>query len=52
MHLVAAIFGISGQLGLASAWLGAAITLGALYPLCHVYRAYKSRHPKSVLRFI
>ncbi len=37
--------------GLESAWIGAAATMAALYPLCLWYRGVKRRNPNSVLRF-
>jgi uncharacterized membrane protein len=38
--------------GLAKTYLGAAAVLGALYPLCRVYRRYKTAHPQGWTRYV
>jgi uncharacterized membrane protein len=38
--------------GLGHAYLGAAVVLVILYPICRAFRALKRKHPTSVLRFI
>ena len=45
MLLVGWLAGIIDRYGIASAYLGAAATVAALYPLCVVYRRYKVAHP-------
>jgi uncharacterized membrane protein len=41
-----------GKPGLAATYLGAAVTLALLYPLCRVYRRYKAAHPHGWTRYI
>ncbi len=43
---------VVGKSGLAAAYLGSAVCLVALYPLCVVYRRYKAAHPHSFVRYI
>jgi uncharacterized membrane protein len=52
LALGAWLFGVREKLGLGSAYVGAAIVLALLYPLCVRYRRYKTEHPTSLARFV
>jgi hypothetical protein len=52
LGLPAWIFGVRGQLGIASAYVGALSVLVFLYPACLWYRRYKSAHPDGWARWI
>jgi uncharacterized membrane protein len=52
VHLLELAALVLGKPGLAATYLGAALTLLVLYPLCVVYRRYKAAHPLSWTRFI
>jgi uncharacterized membrane protein len=52
MWLAGRLAGIIDQLGMASAYVGAAATAAALYPLCVLYRRYKVAHPRAWTRFV
>lgn len=52
MKLVAHSFGIEGKYGLGSAYLGGLAVSAALFPLCVLYRRFKSAHPNSLARFV
>jgi uncharacterized membrane protein len=50
--LVGWIFGLQSRFGVASAYVGAAFVLVALYPACAYYRRYKVAHPTSWTKWI
>lgn len=52
MELVGVVFGVRHTLGLASAWIGGASILIALYLPCRAYRKLKAKHPRSFLQYI
>jgi uncharacterized membrane protein len=52
MRLVAEVAGIRGKLGVAAAYLGAALTLLALAPACSWYRRYKAEHPGGWRQYV
>ncbi len=41
-----------GRRGLPEAWAAAAAVLAALYPVCRLYRAYKSAHPRGLAQYL
>ena len=43
---------IESKLGLASAWIGGLATLVVLYPLCVLYRRYKTTHANALTRLL
>lgn len=48
----AMLLGVMGKGALWHAYVAAAIALCVLYPLCLWFRALKSRHPQSLLRYV
>ncbi|HEY8073041.1 MAG TPA: heparan-alpha-glucosaminide N-acetyltransferase domain-containing protein [Labilithrix sp.] len=52
MQLVAWAAGILHHYGVASAWIGALVTLVALYPACRWYRGYKAGHTNLLTRYV
>jgi uncharacterized membrane protein len=52
LELSARVLGIEHALGIGAAFLGAAAVIALLYPVCRVYRRYKSAHKHSWLRYI
>jgi uncharacterized membrane protein len=52
MMLVAYLTGLHGKLGLAGAYLGAACTVLALYPLVRWYGRYKAAHPGGWRQYV
>ena len=45
-------FGLEKKLGLAGAYLGAAVVVALLYPACRAYRTYKAAHKHGWARYI
>ena len=43
--------GGTGMRGLSETYLAAGVTIAMLYPICIAYRAFKQKHPKSVLQY-
>jgi uncharacterized membrane protein len=52
MLLAGWLAGVIDRFDVASAYLGAAATVAALYPLCGVYRRYKVAHPGGWTRYV
>lgn len=52
MQLVALAFGWHERGGVGSAYLGAAVVLAVLYPVCRRYRAYKAAHPRGWTQYL
>ena len=50
--LGAHFLGVSHALGLGATFLGAAVVVAALYPLCRFYAKYKAAHPDAWTRYI
>jgi uncharacterized membrane protein len=52
LEVPATYFGWRGAGNLTTTYLGAAVLLGLLYPACRWFRALKSAHPDSFLKYI
>jgi uncharacterized membrane protein len=52
LELSARVLGIEHAFGIRAAFLGAAAVITVLYPVCRVYRSYKSAHKHSWLRYL
>jgi uncharacterized membrane protein len=48
----ARLLGVESKLGLGAAYLGAAIVIAVLYPVCRWYRGYKAAHRTGWARFV
>jgi uncharacterized membrane protein len=48
----ATYFGLRGAGGLTTTYVAAAVLLVAIYPACLWYRAFKARHPDSLLKYV
>jgi len=50
--LGARLLGVSHALGLGATFLGAAVVVAVLYPVCRLYAKYKAAHPDAWMRYI